>query len=106
MWEGEALPIQRYPVLTEAAVAEVMAALHQAAEEESWLESQTAEPLKEIQAPADHLTEKARGAWLDAAIADWVMKVRSLAPGLVRHARVGLEEKSANYTIEKLKFKI
>jgi hypothetical protein len=34
------------------------------------------------------------------------MKVHSLAPGLVRHARVVLEEKSANYTIEKLKFKI
>jgi hypothetical protein len=35
MREGEALPIQRYPMLTEAAVTEVMAALHQAAEEES-----------------------------------------------------------------------
>jgi hypothetical protein len=38
MREGEALPIQRYPMLTEAAVAEMMAALHQAAKEKSWPE--------------------------------------------------------------------
>jgi hypothetical protein len=104
MREGEALPIQRYPRLTEAAVAEVITALHQAAKEESWPESQTAKPLKEIQASADHLIEKARGAQLDAAITDWVVKVRSLAPRLVRHARIVLEEKSAKYTVKKFKF--
>jgi hypothetical protein len=83
---------------TEITVAEVVAALHQLAAEENWPEVWKAERLSTIQAPADRLVETARGVQLDATIAKWVAKVRSLLPDMARHSGEVLEEKITNYT--------
>jgi hypothetical protein len=68
----------------EAAIVEAVAALHQAAKEESWPENQLTEWLKRIWASANHLIETVRVAQLDAPIANFVEKMHSLAPVAAR----------------------
>jgi hypothetical protein len=87
---------------TEAAVNKAVAALHQLASEEGW----TAVMFRQIQTPADCLIETAGGVQLDAAIINWVTRVHSLMPDVVRCAEEVLKEKSADYTIKELGYEI
>jgi hypothetical protein len=93
---GKEIPIQRSLQMTEAIITEVVAVLHQLAAEENWPESGKAKRLQDIQAPADHLIEAARGELVDTAIADWVAKVHSLALEAARHTTEVLKEKSTD----------
>ena len=104
--EGEDVPAQRALRLFEDTVAEAVAAIHRAAEEENWPEGQTAERLRKIRAPADHLIKEAREQLQVAAIADWVEEVRSLASKAARQAARVLKQKSTNYTIKEVEFEL